>query len=108
MKEESEYIIVFNTCPGSITAKNLAQDLVANNHAACVNIIPSIQSYFKWGNQIKNETEYLLIIKTRRENYPDIERKIQSMHPYELPEVIVVPITDGSKGYLDWITQFTK
>lgn len=105
---ENEYVIIFNTCPGSITAKQIAQDLVANGLAACVNVIPSIKSYFKWGNQIKNETEYLLIIKTRRENYPAIEKKIQSLHPYELPEVIAVPITDGSRGYLDWINQFTK
>ena len=105
MSEEKEYVVVLNTCPGSITAKQIAQDLVANNHAACVNIIPAIQSVFKWGNQVKNENEYLLIIKTTRENYENVEKRIRALHPYELPEVIAVPITTGLDGYLNWINQ---
>ncbi|MDX1519170.1 MAG: divalent-cation tolerance protein CutA [Gammaproteobacteria bacterium] len=105
MSEDKEYLIVLNTCPGSITAKQIAQDLVANNHAACVNIIPGIQSVFKWGNQVKNETEYLLIIKTSRDNYAVVEKRIRALHPYELPEVIAVPITEGLDGYLNWIKQ---
>ena len=105
MSEDKEFLIVLNTCPGSITAKQIAQDLVANSHAACVNIIPGIQSVFKWGNQVKNETEYLLVIKTTRDKYPVVEKRIRALHPYELPEVIAVPITEGLDGYLSWINQ---
>jgi periplasmic divalent cation tolerance protein len=105
MSDETEYLIVLNTCPGSITAKQIAQDLVANNLAACVNIIPNIHSYFKWGNTIKIEDEYLLIIKTTVENYSLVEKKILSLHPYELPEIIAVPVGTGFEGYLNWIKQ---
>ncbi len=107
-KNENEYIIVLNTCPGSITAKQIAQDLVVNNLAACVNVVPAIQSYFKWGNQVKNETEYLLVIKTTKNQYTQIEKKIIALHPYELPEVVVVPVIDGSRAYLDWVGQNTR
>ena len=107
MNEETKYLIVLNTCPGSITAKQIAQDLVANNLAACVNIIPGIHSYFKWGNTIKNEEEHLLIIKTTVNAYPRVEKKILSLHPYELPEIIAVPIGAGFEGYLNWINLST-
>ena len=108
MSEKPEYLIVLNTCPGSITAKQIAQDLVANNLAACVNIIPEIHSYFKWGNTVKNEQEYLLIIKTTAETYPRVEKKILSLHPYELPEIIAVPVNTGFEGYLNWVNQYTR
>lgn len=108
MNEETKYLIVLNTCPGSITAKQIAQDLVANNLAACVNVIPEVHSYFKWGNTIKNEEEYLLVIKTTVEAYPRVEKKILSLHPYELPEIIAVPIDAGFEDYLNWINQATR
>lgn len=108
MKEETDYILVLTNCPGSITAKQIAQDLVANGHAACVNIIPGINSYFKWGNKVDNKEEYLLIVKTKRANYPDVEKNILRLHPYELPEIISVPISKGLAGYLNWIDQSTK
>lgn len=108
MSEETKYLVVLNTCPGSITAKQIAQDLVANNLAACVNVIPEVHSYFKWGNTIKNEEEYLLVIKTTVEAYPRVEKKILSLHPYELPEIIAVPIDAGFEDYLNWINQATR
>ena len=108
MSEETNCILVFTACPGSITAKQIAQNLVANNHAACVNILPGVHSYFKWGNKIDFKEEHLLIIKTTRDCYPDVERHILSLHPYELPEIISVPISKGLDGYLNWIDQNTK
>jgi periplasmic divalent cation tolerance protein len=108
MNAKTEYLIVLNTCPGSITAKRIAQDLIANNLAACVNVIPEIYSYFKWGSTIKNEEEYLLIIKTTADAYPRVEKKILSLHPYELPEIIAVPFSIGFEGYLNWINQATR
>ena len=108
MSEEKKYILVLNTCPGSITAKQIAQDLVANNYAACVNILPGVHSYFKWGNKVDYKDEHLLIIKTTEDLFPQIEKNILSLHPYELPEIIAVPITKGFEGYLNWINQFTK
>ncbi|MBI4006623.1 MAG: divalent-cation tolerance protein CutA [Gammaproteobacteria bacterium] len=108
MSQDIKQVLVLTTCPGSITAKKIAQDLVANNLAACVNIFPGIQSYFRWGNKVDFAEEYLLLIKTTRDRYPEVEQKIESLHPYELPEIIAVPINAGLEGYLHWITQNTK
>ena len=108
MSSETKHIIVLTTCPGSITAKQIAQDLVANNHAACVNILPGVHSYFKWGNKVDYKDEHLLIIKTTENRFAQVEKNIISLHPYELPEIIAVPISKGFEGYLNWIDQFTK
>ncbi len=108
MSEETTYLLVLTTCPGSITAKQIAQDLVANGHAACVNILPGIHSYFKWGNKVDFKEEYQLLIKTRRGSYKNVEKTILALHPYELPEIIAVPIVEGLEGYLNWINQVTN
>lgn len=108
MSEDSQYLLVLTTCPGSITAKQIAQDLVANGLAACVNIFPGVHSYFKWGNKVDYKEEYQLLIKTNQKNFPGVEKTILSLHPYELPEIIAVPITTGLTGYLNWIDQVTN
>lgn len=108
MEKEVEHLLVLTTCPGSITAKQIAQDLVANNIAACVNIVPELTSYFKWGNKVELADELLLLIKTTAKNLPSIEKRIKSLHPHELPEIIAVPIKDGFKDYLRWIADSTK
>jgi periplasmic divalent cation tolerance protein len=108
MNEDSQYLLVLTTCPGSITAKQIAQDLVANGHAACVNIFPGVHSYFKWGNKVDFKDEYQLVIKTTRKRYSNVEKTILSLHPYELPEIIAVPISNGLEGYLNWIDQVTN
>ena len=101
-------MLVLTTCPGSITAKQIAQDLVANQLAACVNILPGINSYFRWGNKVDYDDELLLLIKTTSEGYKRVEERIKSMHPHELPEIIAVPIQTGLADYLTWINENTK
>ena len=108
MSDTNDYIMIFSTCPGSITAKQIAQDLVANSRAACVNVIPGVHSYFKWGNKVDVKEEYLLVIKTRAELFEQVKKDILSLHPYELPEIIAVPVNDGFDGYLNWVNQVTK
>lgn len=108
MTKEVEHLLVLNTCPGSITAKQIAQDLVANKVAACVNIVPGITSFFRWGNKVESNDEYLLLIKTTSTHLPAIEKRIQSLHSHELPEIIAVSIKDGCKDYLRWIEDNTK
>lgn len=108
MSLETEHILILTTCPGSITAKQVAQDLIANDVAACVNTFPGMQSYFKWGNKVNIADEFLLLIKTSRSRYKDVEKKILSLHPYELPEIIAVPIESGLQGYLNWIDETTS
>jgi periplasmic divalent cation tolerance protein len=108
LPKEVEHLLVLTTCPGSITAKQIAQDLVANDVAACVNIVPGLTSYFKWSNKVESDEELLLLIKTTSERLPAIKKKIKSLHPYELPEIIAVSIKDGLKEYLRWIEESTK
>jgi periplasmic divalent cation tolerance protein len=108
MEQGTNKLLVLSTCPGSITAKQISQDLVANQLAACVNILPGIQSYFRWGNKVDYDEEYLLIIKTTTDLYPEVEKKINSLHPHELPEIIAVSIQTGLAEYLAWIDDNTK
>ena len=108
MDTDTGKILILNTCPGSITAKQIAQDLVANQLAACVNILPGIQSYFRWGNKVDFADEFLLVIKTTSERYDEVEKSIKLLHPHELPEIIAVPIQKGLADYLTWIDNNTK
>ena len=108
MTTESDGLIILNTCPGSITAKNIATDLVANKLAACVQVIPAIQSYFRWVGKVDSKEEYLLVIKTTTACYREVEKSIQALHPYELPEIVAVPISTGLAGYLKWLNDSTQ
>ncbi len=103
MSKQSKYLLVLTTCPGNITAKQIANELVMARLAACVQIIPGVQSFFRWVGRVDNSEELLLLIKTRTECYAELERRILSLHPYELPELITVPISGGLEGYLAWI-----
>ena len=107
MQEQAEHLLVINTCPGSITAKNISNYLVANNLVACIQVVPGVQSYFRWAGKVEVADEYLLFIKTTQARYEEVEKAILSLHPYELPEIITVPITSGLSGYLSWITETT-
>jgi periplasmic divalent cation tolerance protein len=108
MNKDTRHILVLTTCPGSDTARQIAQDLVANNLAACVNNISGVQSCFRWDDKINFAEEHLLLVKTTMDRYPAMEKKILSLHPYELPEIIAVPIEAGLDAYLNWITHNTK
>ncbi len=108
MAEKAEHLLVLTTCPGTITAKQIAQDLVANDVAACVNIIPGLTSYFKWSHKVESDVELMLLIKTTSEHFPAVQKRIKSLHPYELPEIIAVSIKDGLEEYLRWIEDSTK
>jgi len=100
--------IVFNTCPDRQTAQDIARQLVELQLAACVNIIPAIESIYRWQDEVESSSEYLLIIKTQAGCYTELESTIQTLHPYELPEVVAVPIEAGLPAYLDWINNNTK
>ena len=100
--------IVLNTCPDQETAQDIASQLVELQLAACVNIIPGIESIYRWQDKIESATEYLLIIKTHSGCYTELESTIHTLHPYELPEVVAVPIEAGLPAYLDWINNITK
>ncbi|MFL6624581.1 MAG: divalent-cation tolerance protein CutA [Sulfurifustis sp.] len=99
----SDYQICITTCPTGDLAEKIARALVEEKLAACVNILPTMQSIYRWRGQIESADERLLLIKTRVKDYPAVEQRIRALHSYELPEVIAVPIVDGLPAYLSWL-----
>ena len=102
---EKQHIIAMNTCPDEAVASQLATKLVENGLAACINILPAIKSVYRWQGKIEQDNEVLLIIKTRKDTFSQLEELIRANHPYELPEVVAVPIDTGLTEYLNWIDE---
>lgn len=100
-----EYCLVLCTCPEGETAKSLAETLVREGLAACVNILPGLSSVYVWQGELESSREALLFAKTERSAYPRLERRLRELHPYELPEIIAVDIERGLPAYLNWISQ---
>jgi periplasmic divalent cation tolerance protein len=96
------------TVPDQDTATRIAGALVTEQLAACVNIIPAIQSVYRWEGAIEHDEELLLLIKTSTAVWPLLEERILALHPYELPEIISVRIQDGNNNYLNWMTNNLK
>ena len=99
-------ILVLCTCPPG-NAKDIAQKLVQQKLAACVNIMPNIRSIYHWQGEIQDDTEAMLVIKTTTEQYEKMEKTIKKLHPYELPEIISISLTGGNKDYIQWIKDTT-
>jgi periplasmic divalent cation tolerance protein len=98
-----EYLVILNTCPDKESATKVANSLIERQLAACVNILPGLTSVYPWKGQIETGEEVLLIIKSTRSAYEAVETAIRETHPYELPEVVAVPIVAGLQAYLSWI-----
>ena len=95
--------IALTTCPDADIAAKLATAIVEARLAACVNIIPAIESVYRWQGKIEQDTESLLLLKTSQQNLPALESLVKQQHPYELPEFIALDINHGSQAYLEWI-----
>lgn len=102
------YILVHTTLPDEDSARSLARALVEARLAACVAIGAPVESLYHWQGAIENAREVPLTIKTRADCYASIAEAIRSRHPYELPEILAVPVTDGHPDYLAWIDASTK
>ncbi len=100
--------IIYCTVPNEFNANLIASSLVEENLAACINILPSVTSVYKWDGIAQNNTEMLMMIKTREEKFEAVEAKIKQLHEYSLPEIIAVPIIKGSDEYQNWIIEETK
>lgn len=100
-----EYCLVLCTCPEGGGAKSLAESLVCERLAACVNILPGLVSVYSWQGALESSAESLLLIKTERQAYPRLEARLRELHPYELPEIIALDIERGLPDYLHWISQ---
>jgi periplasmic divalent cation tolerance protein len=101
-------ILVLTTLPDQAQAETLARELLAAHLAACIQIGATVQSLYHWRGQIETASEIPLAIKTRAGLYPRVEETIRRRHPYELPEIVAVPISCGLPAYLDWIAAETQ
>jgi periplasmic divalent cation tolerance protein len=100
---KSKEIIVFSTSPDEDQGRAMARTLVSKRLAACVNVVPRVTSIYRWEDQVREDPECLLIIKSTGDQIESLTSQIEKLHPYELPEVLVVPITGGLPAYLDWV-----
>jgi periplasmic divalent cation tolerance protein len=101
------YILVHTTLPDEDTARAVARSLVETRLAACVSIGPPVESLYHWQGALENAREVPLTAKTRADRFPAVAAAIRSRHPYELPEILAVPIVDGHPEYLAWIDDAT-
>jgi len=95
--------IVLSTASSEDEARRIANHLVEPRLAACVNIVPQIESIYRWQGKVESSREWLLVIKTTAENFPAVRDAIRALHSYEVPECIAISIDDGSAEYLQWI-----
>ncbi len=107
MNNATDCLLVLTTCPGRDSAGEIARVLITEKLAACVNVISHVNSFFNWSGKLDTADEQILLIKTVRDVYNRLEARIKVLHPYELPEIIAVPVLTGSTEYLDWIAANT-
>lgn len=100
-------LVVFTNLPDRAAAEKLAETLVEQRVAACVNILGPCRSVYRWNGGLQKDDEHLMLIKTSRERYATLEAAIRAAHPYELPEIVAVPIERGLPAYLDWVAAET-
>lgn len=101
-------VVVFVTTSSIDEARKIGNTLVQERLIACVNIIPQVESIFYWQEKVCNEKEALMIIKTRKSLIDDIIKRVKSIHSYSVPEIIALPIINGSEDYLKWVGDVTK
>lgn len=104
----NDHCLVFCTCPNQNIAETIANKLVEQRLAACVNILPVVQSIYHWENKIVHDNEVMLIIKSMQHCFAELTQIIQSLHPYSIPEIISSPIQQGTALYLNWLSDNCK
>jgi periplasmic divalent cation tolerance protein len=101
----SEALMVFCTCEDRVEARRIASHLVEERLAACVNILAGVESVYRWEGTVSKAEEVQLLIKTVRDRYPALQRRITELHSYDTPEIVAVAIADGSEKYLRWLQE---
>ncbi|MGH9374229.1 MAG: divalent-cation tolerance protein CutA [Vicinamibacterales bacterium] len=105
---DPDYVIVLTTLPADADGPGFGRTLVDERLAACVNLLPLMESVFRWEGQVERDTERQVIIKTSRDRVVALWDRIKELHPYEVPEFVVLPIHDGSDAYLRWLGESTS
>jgi periplasmic divalent cation tolerance protein len=101
-------VVVLVTTPTSEAAAEIARALVEEGLAACGNVVPAIRSIYRWAGEIHDDAEALLVIKTERRVVPGLKARLQELHPYQVPELLVLPVEDGLGPYLEWIARSVR
>ncbi len=104
----TDYIVVLVTTPNVIEARKISKTLVEEKLAACCNIVEKVNSIYFWQNNIEDDFESLIIIKTRKDLFPELANRVRELHRYTVPEIIAIPIIAGSDSYLNWIDDTVK
>ena len=104
---DNDPIVVFMTTANGEEATRLAEMLVGAHLAACVQILPEMESVYRWQGKVERQAEVLLIAKTTRGKFDELEREVRALHSYDTPEIVAVPILTGSAPYLEWLNQAT-
>lgn len=102
-----EDIVVFITAPNEDEAARIARALVDSRAAGCVNIIKNIRSIYSWQGKIEDESEVLMVVKTQKNLFEPLSRKVKELHSYSVPEIIAIPIIEGSEDYIRWLHEVT-
>lgn len=105
---EHEVIMVITNLPDRATAERIADTLVTEDVAACVNVLTECTSIYRWEGKLEHSREVPLLIKTTKAAYPQLEKMLRKLHPYDLPEIVALPVTAGLPEYLTWVAQETK
>jgi periplasmic divalent cation tolerance protein len=101
-------IVLFCTCPNEGEARRIAEALVQSRLAACVNLVPGIESIYRWEGEVETAKEVLLLIKSTAQRWDELRGRITELHSYDTPEIVAVPISAGSEKYLNWIGRETS
>jgi periplasmic divalent cation tolerance protein len=104
----AEALVVLCSCPDEATADRIARELVTAQLAACVNRLPGVRSTYRWEGVLQDEPEVLLTIKTTKSRYEELEMRLKALHPYEVPEIIALPVLAGAAPYLAWLAGETR
>ena len=104
----TDKVVILVTAANQDESRRIARHLIETQLAACVNILPSVESVYRWQGQIAEEGEILLIIKSDRALFAEIETEILKLHSYRTPEIICLPIVEGSRAYMQWLSESVK
>ncbi len=102
---QEDVLLVISTFPNAETAEQIANELIDAKLAACVNILPAIKSIYRWQGKVENAVETIAFLKTTTRHLPDLKAKLRASHPYDVPEIICLPIVDGLPEYLQWVRE---
>src|SRR5688572_22384145 len=108
MVDRMQLLVVLSTFPDAAAARAAAEALVSESLAACVNLVPGVESLYRWEGKLENSQEALAVIKTTAERYPALEARLRELHPYEVPEIVALRAASVADSYLKWICQSTQ